>query len=358
MRAPRKALFIALILLVTVLQFPLAIIPQAKADTDTWQVEANDDDCYRRLTVDDWGLDPIRIYAGSSIAEAKQFGGGIRFIGVTIPRGSTIDSAYFKVTSGRDDAVITCRTRISGHDVDNSGTFTDKADFDDRYANHRTTAIVDWNNIPAWTLNEYGADTFSPDIKAVIQEIINRDGWVSGNALSLFWEDFDDRSDLGAIRRGHSHDGDPAKAARLEVTWTPPPPPADPNLLFGAGFNASSPYVELHWNHSLVNVQFFEVQNSTDKISWDYLGQNTTAEYHDFQVVNGTERYYRVRACNFTYGNWYNSSFTDINLEKVYFIITTEAAEAGDTIIMGAAGVFWIILIILVPIIGYVLKKG
>lgn len=103
----------------------------------------------------------------------------------------------------------------------------------------------------------------------------------------------------------------------------PPPsifPPSDPIDLFGAGFNASSPYVELHWNHTLVDVQFFEVQNSTDKVTWAYLGSNTTAEYTDLQVVNGTERYYRVRACNFTDGNWYNSSFTDINFEKVYFI--------------------------------------
>lgn len=121
----------------------------------------------------------------------------------------------------------------------------------------------------------------------------------------------------------------------LNVSYTtlePEPsvvPPSDPIDLFGAGFNDSSPYVELHWNHSLVDVQFFEVQNSSDGISWDYLGQNTTAQYTDFQVVNGTERYYRVRACKFTDGAWYNSSWTDVNFEKVYFILAGNPSENG-----------------------------
>jgi len=94
-----------------------------------------------------------------------------------------------------------------------------------------------------------------------------------------------------------------------------------PNSLFGAGFNASSPYVILYWKSNLTDITLFEVQNSTDKISWDYLGSNTTTEYHDFQVFNGTERYYKVRACNYTGSYWANSSFTDINFETVYFVM-------------------------------------
>jgi hypothetical protein len=102
-----------------------------------------------------------------------------------------------------------------------------------------------------------------------------------------------------------------------EVTYTPPD---DPNLLFGAGFNGSTPYVELHWNHTLVDVYYFEVQNSSDGTTWAYLGNTTTANYTDYQVLNGTERYYRVRADNFTAGSWWNSSFSNINFETVYFI--------------------------------------
>lgn len=93
-----------------------------------------------------------------------------------------------------------------------------------------------------------------------------------------------------------------------------------PTYLFGAGFNASTPRVDLYWTTNLTGITLFEVQNSTDKVSWDHLGSNTTTEYHDFQVMNGTERYYRVRVCNFTGGAWDNSTWSDINFETVYFI--------------------------------------
>jgi len=107
----------------------------------------------------------------------------------------------------------------------------------------------------------------------------------------------------------------------IDDDMTPPIlPPNDPDTLFGAGFNASFPYVELHWDHSLVDVQFFEVQNSSDAVSWTYLGQSIHSTYTDRQVINGTEKYYRVRACNQTGGIWYNSSWSDVNFEKVYFI--------------------------------------
>jgi len=97
-------------------------------------------------------------------------------------------------------------------------------------------------------------------------------------------------------------------------------PPA-PTELFGAGFNASSPYVSLYWKSNLTDITLFEIQNSTDKVSWEYLGSNTTTEYHDFQVVNGTERYYRVRACRLDGGEWFNSSWSDVDFETVYFIL-------------------------------------
>ena len=98
------------------------------------------------------------------------------------------------------------------------------------------------------------------------------------------------------------------------------PPLEAPDKLFGAGFNASSPFVNLRWVSNLTDISFFEVQNSTDKITWEYLGQNTTMEYNDFQVVNGTEKYYRVRACNFTGAAWKNSTWTDIDFETVYYV--------------------------------------
>jgi len=130
-----------------------------------------------------------------------------------------------------------------------------------------------------------------------------------------------------------------------------------PTYLFGAGFNASSPYVSLYWTSNLTGITLFEIQNSTDKVSWGYLGSNTTAEYHDFQVINGTERYYRVRACNFTGGMWDNSTWSDINFDTVYFIRHSCEAPAIVTVSMAKYYALAIILLILGILIGRGMRK-
>ena len=67
----------------------------------------------------------------------------------------------------------------------------------------------------------------SPDIAATIQEVVNRPGWTSGNALALII--------TGSGRRtAESHDGDAAGAPLLHVEYAYPiagdPPPAPQNL--------------------------------------------------------------------------------------------------------------------------------
>jgi hypothetical protein len=50
----------------------------------------------------------------------------------------------------------------------------------------KTSASVTYANVPAWTTaNAYYG---SADLKAIIQQIVNRPGWTSGNALVIFQE--------------------------------------------------------------------------------------------------------------------------------------------------------------------------
>ena len=54
---------------------------------------------------------------------------------------------------------------------------------------------------------------------------MNRGGWSSGNAIALFWEDFEDRSTLdgapgtGALRTLWHYDAAAADAAKLNITY-------------------------------------------------------------------------------------------------------------------------------------------
>jgi hypothetical protein len=105
----------------------------------------------------------------------------IRFPNFTVPNGATINSAYLKLTSG-NTVTSTQNQVIRANDVDNAAQPTTWADINGRVG---TTAGV------AWTIVNPVIDTLytSPDIKSVIQEIVNRAGWVSGNALMLLIKD-------------------------------------------------------------------------------------------------------------------------------------------------------------------------
>ncbi|GAH38671.1 unnamed protein product, partial [marine sediment metagenome] len=48
----------------------------------------------------------------------------------------------------------------------------------------------------------------SPDIKDIIQEIVNLPAWVSGNPIAIFWDDHEARTatDTERLRRARSWD--------------------------------------------------------------------------------------------------------------------------------------------------------
>ena len=189
----------------------------------TWQVGASTDDCTRRLITSTFSLTTASCDAGFSSDTAKQFGAGMRFLNITIPNAQVIDSAYLTLRCRTSRALTTCNTRISAEDVDDAITFADdSAAFDTRWA-ARTTARVDWDAIAAWTAN---ADYDSPEIKTVIQEIIDRGSWASGNDIVIFWDDFADRSvpdaTYDAFRQAYSYNGSATYAPKLVITYTVP----------------------------------------------------------------------------------------------------------------------------------------
>jgi len=167
-------------------------------------------------------------------------GGGMRFTNVTIPQGSTITTAYltFRARTTRTQTPI--YSKIRGEAADNAAQFSDYANYSGRA---RTTAQVLWNDIPAWTA---GNDYNSPEIKTVIQEIVNRAGWAAGNALVIFWDDHDGNTSAG-IRHAQSYNMDATNAPKLHIEYSgeapeppPPPTPLSPGTAITFKWNASS----------------------------------------------------------------------------------------------------------------------
>lgn len=105
-------------------------------------------------------------------------GGYIRFPGVAIPPGVNILSAKarFRAYSNQSAAVS---VRIKAVNEDNPDAPSSASGINSAA---KTTAYVEWSP-EAWTQDEWYE---TPDIATVIQEIVDRPGWASGNAMILY----------------------------------------------------------------------------------------------------------------------------------------------------------------------------
>lgn len=154
------------------------------------------------LTLTDTAID-LGDNGGSS------FSGGFRFRNVDIPAGATIDEAYITLYSEANGSPT---LNIYGEDEDNPATFEDDTGLKvlDRTL---TTAFVAWD--VTWTSSEEYKQ--SPDIKTVIQEIIDRSGWRRGNSIVIIVKD---DSSSGNYAQVSSYDGEPNQTAILTVKYS------------------------------------------------------------------------------------------------------------------------------------------
>lgn len=110
---------------------------------------------------------------------------GFRFNDMWIPQGATIDSAYmvFHAHEGKGAADVANIT-IVGEATDNAVTF-DTANFNDNYLltdRPRTSATVTWTVAEEWIIWQ---PYRTPDISAIVQEVVDRQGWASGNSIAF-----------------------------------------------------------------------------------------------------------------------------------------------------------------------------
>lgn len=141
----------------------------------------------------------------------------VRFDSITIPQGSTIQSASISFKAHFSDTGTTVNTNIYGEHANDPLAVTSSADWDSR----TKTAAVAWDNIPAWTADERSADTETPDISTIISDIVEESWWTSGEAMQFFVENDDSTS--GKYRRSCTIDctTHSDEVAKLTVTWTP-----------------------------------------------------------------------------------------------------------------------------------------
>ena len=141
---------------------------------------------------------------------------GLRFTNVAIPKGALVLHAYLQfqvdnTTKNTDPANIW----IKAQDGDNPLTFNDTVPFNIS-ARPMLMDSVYWPiPVGSWsTTGQNGADQRSADLAALVQAIVDRGGWTSGNALVLTLQGT-------GLREAESYDGLPAGAAKLIVEFIP-----------------------------------------------------------------------------------------------------------------------------------------
>lgn len=131
---------------------------------------------------------------------------GMRFAGLAIPQGAIITSAYITFTTDETKSVTT-NLNFYAHNIDNSPQFTTATN---NISSRSRTASVPWSNVPAW--NTVGETHKTPNLKNLVQTIVNRSGWASGNALSII-------VDGTGTRTAESYNGSTSQAPLLEVLY-------------------------------------------------------------------------------------------------------------------------------------------
>lgn len=130
-----------------------------------------------------------------------------RFYYIAVPAGSTIDSAFLKVEFHAGTAWT---FRVVGFDKDNVST--PSSGYDVRHSLH-TTAYVDW------TTDSSASFQTSPDIKTIVQEIVDRAGYAADGAMMLGMymasENYDDH--FRTFNTGHDSND---TAPQLEITYS------------------------------------------------------------------------------------------------------------------------------------------
>jgi hypothetical protein len=131
-------------------------------------------------------LGPGTMYRGSSDLELVDDGFnqivGLRFNNITIPPGAVISRAYVQFQV--DEATSTAASlTVRGEASDNAVTFVNT--LGNISLRPKTTSAVAWTPA-AWTVNgQAGIAQQTPNIAPVVQQIVNRSGWRSGNSLVI-----------------------------------------------------------------------------------------------------------------------------------------------------------------------------
>ena len=210
--------------------------------TTAWYVEINytANKFTREITAS--GDDGAETTGGSMVLATTTMDGdsvgdiiGLMFRGVAVPAGATVTTAVLKVwpnDAGRHSPNVTIKGQYNPANFASTGS---------NFSSGRTltTASV------SWVATNIGTAAYksSPELKTILQEIVDTSGWATGGSVAFF---LSQNSSSGWLRiASWDHDTDPP--AQLYVEWTTAKTIAPAGLAVGVGIGGATV-----WNHRVI----------------------------------------------------------------------------------------------------------
>ena len=164
------------------------------------------------------------IYANSSdlelVYDSHQNNGyqkiGLRFTGINLPKNATITNAYLQFNADESNSAST-ELEISLHNSANSPVFSSANNASGRPT---FTSKVTWKP-NSWSSGQSGSAQRSPNLKNMIQSLVKKSDWTSGNSASFIIRGKGNSlTSTSAKRVADSYEGGASKAPRLIVSFT------------------------------------------------------------------------------------------------------------------------------------------
>ena len=222
----------------------------------------------------------------------------LRFAGAPIPAGATILEANLQFKTGVEYLNTVARARFSGERVADSAPLLAQAFNMRNRLSTATAALVAWNDIPPWYKDEVTSRQMSPDLSAIVQEIVSLPGWQSGNALTFLAQD--NGSSSWEASRSFSTADDSLSNTTLFVRFTTPAAPSVAVSGLAAAASGQNG-MSLTWAYSGTGQSGFRIERSstgTRRFEPVAVVAGDARAFSDTGLNPGTAYYYRIRPIN------------------------------------------------------------
>ncbi len=155
---------------------------------------------------------------GRWMSAAMKEGGAFRIFLPHVFNCAEILDANLIMTSYDTSGQPGVKSRFNVEDYDNCPDWYNStwANMVSRYS--LRWGAVEWDDIPPWTA---GLNYVSPDVSVLVQHVVNRPGWKAGNAIGIFWTDFEQRTawDARFYRWSRAYGSYPAESPKLVMKY-------------------------------------------------------------------------------------------------------------------------------------------